>query len=146
MRTISFGAAELVTLYQKIATSGFALLAMTYRYIFLSIGTYLRSLRCGRVNDPPLQWWCGNLRFVHKFVAFCFQLVYWLFKTEKYLNNRKVAEAVSRLLSLRRSSFLPLFFPNPFCGSPAVARRRGFSMGVQGKTFSFVYKYFQREP
>ena len=36
---------------------------------------------------------------VHKFVAFCFQLVYAMFKPEKYLNNRKVAEAVSRSLS-----------------------------------------------
>ena len=47
-------------------------------------------------------------------LRFCFQLGHWPFKTGSYLNYRKVAEAVSRSLSLRRSSFLPLFFPNPF--------------------------------
>lgn len=33
---------------------------------------------------------------VHKFVVFCFQFRYSAFKTLGYLNNRKVAEAVSR--------------------------------------------------
>ncbi len=33
---------------------------------------------------------------VHNFVVFCFQFLYSMFKTKKYLNNRKVAEAVSR--------------------------------------------------
>ncbi len=36
---------------------------------------------------------------VHNFVVFCFQFRYAPFKTGKYLNNRKVAEAVSRSLS-----------------------------------------------
>ena len=36
---------------------------------------------------------------VHNFVAFYFHFRYCLFKTERYLNNRKVAEAVSRSLS-----------------------------------------------
>ena len=42
-----------------------------------------------------------NQRFqtVHNFVVFYFHFRYCLFKTEKYLNNRKVAEAVSRSLS-----------------------------------------------
>ena len=43
--------------------------------------------------------------FVHKFVEFCFQFRYQPFKTRRYLNHRKVAEAVSRFLSLRRSLF-----------------------------------------
>jgi len=53
-----------------------------------------------------------------------------MFKTKKYPNNRKVAEAVSRFLSkLRRSSFLPLFFPNPFAEAPVtVHSHRGFSL------------------
>ena len=43
--------------------------------------------------------WLAALPPVHSFVAFCFQFRYWLFKTHRYLNNRKVAEAVSRSLS-----------------------------------------------
>ena len=52
-------------------------------------------------------------RFVHKIVVFCFQLGHGLFKTKKYLIIRKVAEAVTAIFLLRRTSFLPLFFPNP---------------------------------
>ena len=37
--------------------------------------------------------------FIHNFVEFCFQFCYSLFKIKKYLNARKVAEAVSRSLS-----------------------------------------------
>ena len=48
--------------------------------------------------------------FVHKFVAFCFQFRYGTFKTREYLNNRKVAEAVSRSLS----SVDPLFYLSSF--------------------------------
>ena len=49
-----------------------------------------------------------------------------MFKTKKYSNNRKVAEAVSRILSYhRRSSFLPLFFPNPFAETPGVVTATG---------------------
>ena len=36
---------------------------------------------------------------VHNFVEFYFQIRYCVFKTRRYFNNRKVAEAVSRLLS-----------------------------------------------
>ena len=36
---------------------------------------------------------------VHKIVEFCFHFCQFMFKTELYLNNRKVAEAVSRFLS-----------------------------------------------
>ena len=38
-------------------------------------------------------------RFVHKKVELCFQFGYLLFKLSFYLNDRKVAEAVSRFLS-----------------------------------------------
>ncbi len=48
---------------------------------------------------------------VHNFVVFCFQFLYSMFKTKKYLNNRKVAEAVSRLLS---NSVDPLFYLSSF--------------------------------
>jgi len=64
---------------------------------------------------------------VHKFVAFYLRFLYGVFKTRKYLNNRKVTEAVSRFLSYRRSSFLPLFFPNPFAEYPRCLWQRGFS-------------------
>ena len=40
-------------------------------------------------------WNCN----VHKKVFFCLRFRYSMFKTKKYSNNRKVAEAVSRLLS-----------------------------------------------
>ena len=53
-----------------------------------------------------------------------------MFKTKKYLNNRKVAEAVNRILSRKRSSVViqysvdPLFylssFQNPFAEIPGV--------------------------
>ena len=66
---------------------------------------------------------------VHKFVEFCFQIRYWLFKSGRYLINRKVTEAVSRLLSLCRSSFLPLFFPNPKRKTPDGSAAGGFSAG-----------------
>ena len=36
---------------------------------------------------------------VHNFVVFYFHFRYCLFKTQKYFNSGKVAEAVSRLLS-----------------------------------------------
>jgi len=52
-----------------------------------------------------------------------------MFKTKRYLNNRKVAEAVSRFLS---NSVDPLFylssFQYPFAGNPVASQRRGFSM------------------
>jgi len=53
-----------------------------------------------------------------------------MFKTKKYLNNRKVAEAVSRSLS---NSVDPLFylssFQIPFAGTPVPGHsHRGFPM------------------
>ena len=63
---------------------------------------------------------------VHRFVEFCFQFRYRLFKSGRYFIDRKVAEAVSRLLSLRRSSFLPLFFPNPKRKTPVSSQTPGF--------------------
>ena len=61
-------------------------------------------------------------------VAFYFQMGHGPLKFPRYLNNRKVAEAVSRFLSLRRTSFLPLFFPNPYAEKPDAAKRRAFSV------------------
>ena len=64
---------------------------------------------------------------VHKFVVFCFQFLYEPFKTPEYLNNRKVAEAVSRSLS----TFVdPLFYLSSFQTlsreTPGATRHRGF--------------------
>ena len=56
---------------------------------------------------------------VHKIVFFYLRFLYSMFKTKKYLNNRKVAEAVNRFLS---NSVDPLFylssFQNPFAETP----------------------------
>jgi len=52
---------------------------------------------------------------VYKNVVFCFQFCYGAFKSLQYFIDRKVAEAVSRFLSAATLSFLPLFFPTPFC-------------------------------
>ena len=49
--------------------------------------------------------------FVHKFVAFCLQFGYWLFKTVDYCNTRKDAEAVSREPFV---SVDPLFYLSSF--------------------------------
>ena len=71
---------------------------------------------------------------VHKLVFLCLRFRYSMFKTKKYLNNRKVAEAVNRNFSrecdltfpiLRRSSFLPLFFPNSIAEAPVVITATG---------------------
>ena len=71
---------------------------------------------------------------VHKLVFLCLRFRYSMFKTKKYLNNRKVAEAVNRSFSrkcvltfpkLRRSSFLPLFFPNSMRKAPVVVTATG---------------------
>ena len=53
----------------------------------------------------------GDPLNVHNFVVFCFHLVYSMFKSCRYLNNRKVAEAVSRILSY---SVDPLFYLSSF--------------------------------
>ena len=64
---------------------------------------------------------------VHTLVFLCLRFRYSMFKTKKYPNNRKVAEAVSRYFSkLRRSSFLPLFFPNSIAETPVVTKPPGF--------------------
>ena len=68
------------------------------------------------------------MEVVHKMVDFCFHLVYWVFKTKRYLNNRKVAEAVSRCLS---NSVDPLFylssFQTPYAEDPRCCHsHRGF--------------------
>ena len=48
---------------------------------------------------------------VHKNVDFCLRFRYGTFKTKKYPNNRKVAEAVNRFLS---NSVDPLFYLSSF--------------------------------
>ena len=64
-------------------------------------------------------------RFVHKLAIFCFQIRHGPFKTPDYSMIRRSAEAVSRRPSLRRSSFLPLFFLIPFCKEPPVPASTG---------------------
>ena len=66
-------------------------------------------------------------RNVHKFVAFCFQFLYWAFKSRKYPNIRKVSGSREPLLS---NSVDPLFYLSSFqtlSREPRYLRRyRGF--------------------
>jgi len=48
---------------------------------------------------------------VHKIVDFCLRFRYAVFKTKRYFNNRKDAEAVNRTLS---NSVDPLFYLSSF--------------------------------
>ena len=75
-------------------------------------------------NPPPVFYFDRSKRssfFVHRIVLFYLRFLYSMFKTKKYLNNRKVAEAVSRILS---NSVDPLFylssFQNPFAEIPGA--------------------------
>ena len=78
---------------------------------------------------------------VHNFVEFCFQFRYWMFKTVEYLNNRKVAEAVSRFLS---PPVDPLFYLSSFQNqmeAPSAEKRRGFSFAA-GKAHGLFRQTF----
>jgi len=55
---------------------------------------------------------------VHKIFNLCFKTFHEVFKSGRYANTRKAAEAVSRSLSVRKTSFLPLFFLFTFAKSP----------------------------
>ena len=68
--------------------------------------------------------------FIHNFVVFCFHLGHGPFKTCRYPITIKVAEAVSRFLYKRKSSFLPLFFYFiPFREKPHCQKQWGFFLG-----------------
>ena len=67
--------------------------------------------------------------FVHKLVLFCFHFLYQKFKYGYYDVYRKEAEGRDPLpFPNRRSSFLPLFFPNTLCETPAASRQRELSV------------------
>ena len=57
---------------------------------------------------------------VHIFVEFCFQIRYWLFKSDRYLINRKVAEAVSRSFPYVDPLFYLSSFQTPSEKPPTV--------------------------
>ena len=76
----------------------------------------LRSFFYGlrRTNCPPpfcLREKSSRPFSVQKKAFFCLRFLYSMFKTRKYLNNRKVAEAVNRFLS---NSVDPLFYLSSF--------------------------------
>jgi len=75
---------------------------------------------------------CGFLssrnfcNFVHNLVAFCFQLGHGMFKTFRYSNSRKVAEAVSRFLSQAKILFSTSLLFYSLSRKPRCQKQRGF--------------------
>ena len=83
------------------------------------------SASCGFISFWN-RFHCFLPAFIHNFVVFYLRFRYGLFKSPRYSNTRKNAEAVSRIFQLRRSSFLPLFFPKPFQRGKAGGQATGF--------------------
>ena len=77
--------------------------------------------------------------FIHNFVVFCFHLGHGPFKTCRYPITIKVAEAVSRFLYKRKSSFLPLFFYSLSRKTP-LPKAVGFFLGEHSALRRIEYK------